>query len=115
MSLNLFQLQNKIVVGSLQTYCIRAINPIGCDNSQYYASESTCVSQLILWESAIHGVVKGKESVASAPIQDVEITWMFVDYPEVNGTAITNADGKFVDLRTGEVGINIQVCHQYDV
>ncbi len=102
------QLQNKISVGSLQTYCIRAINPIGCDNSQYYSSESTCVTKLILWESAIRGIVKGKENIGSAPIEGVEITWSFVGFPEVNGTAITNHDGLFVDSVTAEVGLDIQ-------
>ncbi len=57
------------------------------------------------------GLVKGKENVGSAPIEGVEITWSFVDFPEVNGTAITNSDGLFVDSVTGEIGLNIQVCN----
>jgi hypothetical protein len=106
------QLQNQIVVGSSPTYCVRAVNPIGCDNQNSYASNAACVTKLILWESALGGRVRGGVSTGSLPIEGVIITWSFVDYPEVNGTAITNVDGYFADQLTGVVGLNIQVSFE---
>ena len=103
------QLQNRIAVGSFQSYCIRAVNPIGCDNENSYVSNAACVTKKLLWESALGGRVRGREETGSLPIEGVIITWSFVDYPEVNGTAITNVDGYFADELTGIVGLNIQV------
>jgi hypothetical protein len=106
------QLQNQVAVGSFQSYCIRAVNPIGCDNANSYTSDSACVTKQILWESALSGRVRGREATGSLPIEGVIIMWSFVDYPEVNGTAITNVDGYFADKFTGVVGLNIQVSFE---
>jgi hypothetical protein len=107
------QLQNRIAVGSFQSYCIRAVNPIGCDNANSYVSNAACVTKQILWESALGGRVRGREATGRLPIEGVIITWSFADYPEVNGTAVTNVDGYFADELTGIVGLNIQVpCKQ---
>ena len=104
------QKQGQAQIGSSQTYCIRAVNPIGC-NSGSYKSDPACVSVTIAWESAIFGAVVGGLNTGSAPIKDVTIQWYFADNPDFNGFGVTNADGKIVELSTGELGLNIQASY----
>jgi len=100
------QNNGQAAIGSLQTYCIRAINSVGCDNGAY-KSNPTCASITISWESSISGLVRAPDTAGKAPIKDVTITWYFVDYPEINGQGTTNADGAFVELFTSQLKLNI--------
>ncbi len=101
------QNNGQAAIGSLQTYCIRAINSVGCDNGAY-KSNPTCASITISWESSISGLVRAPDTAGKAPIKDVTITWYFVDYPEINGQGTTNADGAFVELFTSQLKLNIK-------
>jgi hypothetical protein len=103
------QLQDKVQVGSNHTYCIRAINPIGCDPAGSYASDPTCQKVQIAWESSLTGIVVGKQDTGNAPVPEVSIKYSFVNYPNIQGYGVTNTDGIFVESETGEPGINIQV------
>jgi hypothetical protein len=103
------QLQDKVSVGSNHSYCIRAINPIGCDPAGSYASDPSCLNVQIAWESSLSGIVVGKPDTGNAPVPEVTITYTFVDFPAVQGGGTTNTDGIFVESTSGEPGINIQV------
>ena len=105
------QNQGLATIGSNQVYCVRAINPIGCDFGGY-KSNPTCASILISWESSFSGIVRGRDNTGKVPIKDVIITWAFVSFPSiinaVQNQAITNEDGKFVEINSKELDVNIQ-------
>ena len=101
------QAQGLATIGSLQTYCVRATAPIGCDANKY-ESEPTCVTVRIAWESSLSGSVHGRDNTGKAPTKDVEIKWYFVSNPDIGGEGTTNADGHFIESSSRALGINIQ-------
>jgi hypothetical protein len=103
------QSQGQAGIGTTQTYCIRATAEIGCDSNKY-ESDPTCTDIVIAWESAFSGSVLGRPSTGNAPTKDVTVSWYFVSYPDIGGSATTNADGQFVELTNGALGVNIQVA-----
>ena len=106
------QSHGQALIGSVQTYCIRATAEIGCDSNKY-ESAPTCTDITIAWESSVSGFVLGRQNTGNAPIAGVSISWYFLDYPDISGTGITNANGEFVES-SGAIGLNIQVCqHHY--
>ncbi len=102
------QAQGQAPVGTKQTYCIRATAEIGCDSNKY-ESDPTCTDIVIAWESSLSGSVSGSPSTGLAPVKDVIVTWSFVNYPDIGGSATTNSDGKFVETSTRTLDVNIQV------
>ena len=102
------EMSGQAVVGTKQTYCIYAVNPIGCTSGSY-TSAANCVDVLINWEAAINGIITSTVAMGSSPIAGVTVTWFFVDAPEISGTGITNSDGRFVEAGTNALGIDIQV------
>jgi hypothetical protein len=64
---------------------------------------------VIAWESAFSGSVLGRPNTGNAPVKDVTVSWYFVSYPDIGGSATTNADGQFVELISKALGVNIQV------
>jgi len=101
------QKQGQANPGTLQTYCVRAVNPIGCDLGSY-SSDPTCIVVIINWESAIFGSVTGTFQIGSPPVEGVTIRWQAVDYPDLVGYGTTNIDGKIVETDSNRLGINIQ-------
>jgi hypothetical protein len=108
-----------VTVGSVQTYCIRAINEAGYDTG--YRSESACKDIAIAWEASvsclwvhvllfwllnlvnlaqIEGVVRGSDIAGKLPTKDAVITWHLVSDPAVTASTITDADGHFtIDIK----------------
>jgi hypothetical protein len=103
------QLQDKVLVGTRHSYCVRAINPTGCDPAGSYVSTPTCQNVQIAWESSLSGIVVGKQETGNAPVPEVTIKYTFVKYPNIRGGGVTNMDGIFVESGTSEPGINVQV------
>ena len=101
------QKQGQADPGTLQTYCVRAVNPIGC-NLGSYSSDPTCITVKINWESAFFGSVTGSYVVGSPPVEGVSIRWQAVDYPDLVGYGATNHDGKIVETDSNRLGLNIQ-------
>jgi hypothetical protein len=108
-----------VTVGSVQTYCVRAINEAGYDTG--YRSDSACKDITIAWEASvqysligalmlwftlfvtlaqIEGTVRGSDIAGKLPTKDAVITWRLVSYPAVTGSTITDADGHFtIDIQ----------------
>ena len=102
------QAQGLATIGSLQTYCVRATAPIGCDANKY-ESEPACATITIAWESSLSGSVHGRDNTGNAPTKDVVINWYFVSNPDIGGEGTTNADGHFIESNSRALGLNIQV------
>ncbi len=102
----------KAMVGSSQKYCVRATAEIGCDSNKYESAE-TCKILKIAWESSLSGIVRGRANTGNAPTKDATISWHFVNYPDIQGSGRTNADGHFVENGSGKRDINIQARMLY--
>ncbi len=108
-----------VTVGSVQTYCIRAINEVGYDTG--YRSDSACKDITIAWEASvcclindlpcschninvvgmqIEGTVRGSDIAGKLPTKDAVIAWQLVRNPAVAGSTTTDADGHFtIDIQ----------------
>ncbi len=100
------QRYGQALVGSTQKYCVRATAEIGCESNKYESAE-TCEFFKIAWESSLSGIVHGRENTGRAPTKDAVITWYFVNFPHIKGSAKTNADGHLVE-ESGRMDVNIQ-------
>jgi hypothetical protein len=108
-----------VTVGSVQTYCVRAINEVGYDTG--YRSDSACKDITIAWEASvsclwvhvllfglltlvnlaqIEGVVRGSDIAGKLPTKDAVITWELLGRRAVRGSTTTDADGHFtIDIQ----------------
>ncbi len=110
-----------IAVGSIQTYCVRAVNSVGYKFG--YRSDPGCKDIMIAWESMvcvttlhnamkvvykayllqISGYVRSAETAGNLPSKDITVEYSFMFGGKLYRTAtLTDADGYYE--------LNILVC-----
>ena len=112
---------SRLEVGAIFAYCVRATNTQQYMDSPYDASEgsialkasdNTCASHTIHWESSVSGLITTEPNAGSLAIEEVKVTWQLLS-DEFEDLVCDGCSGETETTAGGSFEFQFNVVHPY--